>query len=227
MSRGGFTSFNLAHHVGDTADAVRANRAALRSTLPREPQWLDQQHGNRVLVIGDRCSGAPAASLDLEAPPGADACVAFQRQRVCAVLTADCLPIVVCDRTGTRVGIIHAGWRGLVSGVIEATLGALECRPHDVLAWIGPGIGAAAYEVGKDVRDRFERTNPALLACFRPSGPKRWHADLSRAARLVMQWQGVAEIHGGTHCTHREHDRFFSYRRDGITGRMATVAWIE
>jgi len=212
-----YSSLNLAAHVGDRAAAVSANRLLLREAahLPGEPLWLDQVHGTDVARHG--------GSSDV---PRADASVAFAAGRVCAVMTADCLPVVFTDRAGSRVGVAHAGWRGLLGGVLQATIAALGVAPEQLLAWLGPAIGSEAFEVGPEVRAAYLAAVPASGACFTPNAAGRYLADLYGLARCVLAGAGVGGTHGGGWCTARETDRFFSYRRDGVTGRMATLAWL-
>jgi len=217
-SAGPFASLNLAAHVGDRAEAVAENRRRLRVAvaLPAEPLWLEQVHGVDV-AVHDGTSG----------PRRADASIAFSAGRVCAVMTADCLPIVLADRTGTRVGVAHAGWRGLLGGVVEATVARLECDPRELLAWLGPAIGAAAFEVGAEVREAFVSRSADLASGFTSNERGRFQADLYGLARRVLAAVGVTAVHGGGWCTHAEASRFFSFRRDGTTGRMATLAWLS
>jgi len=217
VSEGPYASLNLAAHVGDRPAAVTTNRLLLREAahLPGEPLWLEQVHGTGVLRHdGTACGGR------------ADASVAFVADRVCAVMTADCLPVVFADRTGTRVGVAHAGWRGLVGGVLQATIAALDIPAGDLHAWLGPAIGPEAFEVGPEVREAYLARVPGSEACFRRSDGGRHLADLYRLAVLVLEQAGVTGVHGGGWCTHRESERFFSFRRDGVTGRMATLAWL-
>lgn len=216
-SEGPYASLNLAAHVGDLPEAVAENRSRLRAAagLPGEPLWLEQVHGVDVLVH----EGAPAGR-------SADASVAFERGRVCAVMTADCLPVVLADRAGTRIGIAHAGWRGLLAGVIEATIDRLGGDPQELEAWLGPAIGAAAFEVGEEVRDAYARRSAIMTGAFTPNARGRYQADIYGLARTVLAEAGVNAVSGGGWCTHAEADRFFSFRRDGTTGRMATLAWL-
>ena len=218
VSEGPYASLNLAGHVGDRPEAVAGNRLLLREAahLPGEPLWLEQVHGVEVV----RHAGAVGE------PPRADAAVAFEPGRVCAVMTADCLPVVLTDRAGTRVGVAHAGWRGLVGGVLEATIAALEVPPASLHAWLGPAIGPAAFEVGTDVRDAYLAGVEGSAACFTPNDRGRYRADIYGLARLVLGAAGVESVRGGGWCTHEDAQRFFSYRRDGVTGRMATLAWL-
>ena len=220
VSEGPYASLNLAAHVGDRADAVAANRMLLRQAahLPGEPLWLEQVHGTEV------AQHAGTAGK----PPRADAAVAFELGRVCVVMTADCLPVVFADRAGTRVAVAHAGWRGLVGGVLQATIAALEVPPADLHAWLGPAIGPGAFEVGPEVREAYlaNLAVPDTDACFVPNDRGRYLADLYGLARLVLGAAGVTSIHGGGWCTHEDARRFYSFRREGVTGRMATLAWL-
>ena len=214
-----YASFNLAQHVGDDPAAVAANRAILRRTaaLPSEPLWLEQVHGIDVVEH----TGTAVA------PPRADAAGALEPGRVCVVMTADCLPVVFVDRAGTRVGVAHAGWRGLVGGVLEATISALHCLPSQLVAWLGPAIAPGAFEVGAEVRDAFVTKDPANGTAFVPNANGRFQADLYVLARNTLAQAGVRSVSGGGHCTSAEPEQFFSFRRDsGRTGRMATLAWL-
>ena len=217
-----FASFNLAQHVGDDPETVRANRAVLRAAakLPAEPLWLEQVHGIEVVA-----HPGPGASDGL--PRRADAAVAFEPGRVCVVMTADCLPVVFADRAGTRIGVAHAGWRGLVGGVLEATVSALQTAPGQLVAWLGPAIGPAAFEVGPEVRAAFIARDSANEAAFVLNAAGRFQADLYGLARRALARVGLHQVSGGTHCTQSEAADFFSFRRDGgQTGRMATLAWL-
>jgi len=218
MSAAPFESFNLATHVGDDAKSVEVNRAKLRTVLrlPAEPLWLEQVHGCAVAEAGSDPEGC-AADATVVRGPGA----------VAAVLTADCLPVLLCDRGGRVAAAAHAGWRGLVGGVIEAALARLGVPPAQVLAWLGPAIGPAAFEVGPEVREQFLQTTAGAEAAFRPSPAGRWLADLYTLARLRLTAQGVRSVSGGHWCTYHDAARFYSYRRDGVTGRMASLIWLE
>lgn len=217
-SQGPFASLNLALHVGDDATAVRSNRARVREALrlTAEPCWLEQEHGTRVV---NACQGAER--------PRADASIGRGPGQVCAVLTADCLPVLLCTRAGDRVAAVHAGWRGLAAGVIESTLAALESPPDEVLAWLGPAIGPAAYEVGEDVRARFTAGDARAAGAFTANPRGRWQADLRALARLRLHAAGVPAVSGHDLCTWAEPERFYSYRRERTCGRMATLVWIE
>jgi len=204
---------NLGARCGDDADRVRRNRERLARMLPASPQWLQQVHGSAVATH----SGCVARE------PEADALVAFAPGRVCAVLTADCLPVAFCDRAGSRVGVAHAGWRGLAAGILQATVDALGCGPDGVLAWLGPAIGPSVYEVGEDVAAAF---TGEFSRALEPRGD-RWLLDLYTAARLKLAAAGVTAVSGGGLCTYSAPERFFSFRRDGNTGRMATLVWFD
>lgn len=220
VSSGSYASLNLAGHVGDEAAAVRENRDRLAALLPRGADvcWLRQVHGTRVV-------DARTAPQDAEA----DASVSRAPGATCAVLTADCLPVLFCSSAGDEVAAAHAGWRGLLDGVLEATLAALQAAPGATLAWFGPAIGPTAFEVGPEVRAAFlARAGAAARAtesCFRDSPERPGHsfADLYGLARIRLASAGITRIYGGECCTFGEPGRFYSYRRDGATGRMASV----
>lgn len=212
-----YDSLNLGDHVGDDLAAVEANRAQLGRQLPAAPLWLRQVHGTAVV---DAATTRPGTE--------ADAAVARTRGMVCAVMTADCLPVLLCDDHGTVVGAAHAGWRGLCDDVIEATVAAMQMPGENLLAWLGPAIGPAAFEVGDEVRAAFVTRDPAAARAFQPSRNNgKWLADLYQLARQRLAACGVSRIHGGEFCTFSEPDRFFSYRRDGKTGRMASLIWLK
>ena len=214
-SRGHWASLNLAAHVDDDTAAVAANRARLRDALrlPAEPFWLEQVHGKRLVEAGD--TGDRRADGSWTRAPGV----------VCAVLTADCLPVLLCDRAGTRVAAVHGGWRGLAAGVIGAAVEALAVVPADIMAWLGPAIGPDAFEVGAEVRSAFLAVDAGHEGDFRPGADGRWLADLYGIARRQLLGLGVSGIYGGGYCTFRDAGRFYSYRRDGTTGRMASLIW--
>jgi polyphenol oxidase len=215
VSTGAYASFNLAAHVGDDPVSVRRNREILRAALPSEPVWLDQRH--------------TATVADAEAGPCgvADASVSRTPGTVCAVLTADCLPVLLCDEAGSWVAAAHAGWRGLAAGIVEATVARSPALPARLIAWLGPAIGPRRYEVGDDVRAAFVRGDPAATDAFAPSPGGRWMADLYALARRRLAAAGVRRVHGGELCTASDAGRFYSFRRDGVTGRMATLIWLE
>ncbi len=218
-SQAPYETFNLAKGVGDDEHAVKANRAILNDvlSLPNEPVWISQTHSTIVLPARPETKGKEA-----------DATFANQPEQVCAVMTADCLPIFLCDRSGTHVAAIHAGWRGLAHGIIENTLQTLNLSPENILIWLGPAIGPKVYELGEEVRDIFVCDDPQAEKAFVPSQNEgRWLGDLYALARLRLRRYGVSAIYGGEYCTYSDAARFFSYRRDGgKTGRMASLIWI-
>ena len=215
VSESPYDGFNLATHVGDDPASVARNRALLRQALPGEPLWLEQVHG---------CAVADAASA--MAGARADAAVAARRGAVCAVLTADCLPVLFCDRNATVVAAAHAGWRGLAGGVLEATLARMAVPPAQVLAWLGPAIGPRAFEVGEEVRAAFVGIHAEAGHAFQPAdAPGKWLADLYALARLRLAAAGVSAVYGGGLCT-RSDARFYSYRREPVTGRFASLIWL-
>lgn len=223
ISRGACDSLNLAGHVADDPRAVEENRARLRQVLPEVPLWLEQVHGTQVHDATHPRSWRMAA-------PRADAAVTALRGMPLAILTADCLPVVLSDDAGMVLGVAHAGWRGLAAGVLEATVEALRrIRPQadGWQAWIGPAIGPAAFEVGEEVHRAFVDGDPQAKSCFeRWPDTGRWHADLPALARLRLMRAGVADVELSGECTYRQHERYFSYRRDAHCGRQATIAWL-
>ena len=218
ISRAPFDSFNLGDRVGDSPDNVRRNRVFLRETLnlPSDPVWLKQAHGVNVV-------DASKVETGIEADGG----YTDQPGVVCAVLTADCLPVFLCGRDGTKVGLLHAGWRGLAAGIIAAGIRRMQTPAAEILAWLGPAIGPASYEIGDEVRQGFIKKDPDLAGIFAPSQSGRWLADLYALARRELHAQGVRMIFGGDRCTFRESELFFSYRRDGTCGRMASLIWLD
>jgi polyphenol oxidase len=218
VSGGPFASLNLGDHVGDDPQAVASNRARLRAALrlPAEPLWLEQVHGAEVARFGG-----------LGDPPRADAAVTDRAGEVCAVMVADCLPVLFASRSGGTVGIAHAGWRGLAAGVLERTIEAMAIPPGDVMAWLGPAIGPEAFEVGDEVRAAFCEQAPAAGRHFVANARGRWWADLAGLARDRLAGAGVTAVYGGGPCTFADPGRFFSYRRDGMTGRFAALIWQE
>jgi len=209
-------SFNLGDHVGDSPVSIAANRAKLRALLPGQPIWLQQVHGITA-VDADFSTNLPVA----------DAAIARQPGKVCVVMTADCLPVLLCDRAGTVVAAAHAGWRGLLAGVLEATIGKMGVPASELLAWLGPAIGPKCFEVGDEVHAAFiDQTHDSALA-FSPRRPGKWLANIYTLAHQRLQAAGVDSISGGDFCTVSDTERFFSYRRDGITGRMASLIWLD
>jgi hypothetical protein len=210
-----YDTFNLGDHVGDAPHVVAHNRQQLSSLMPSEPVWLQQVHGT---VVAD----AGTASCR----PQADACVARHTGAVCAVMTADCLPILLCDEEGTVVGAAHAGWKGLAAGVIEATVQSMQVDPRKLMAWFGPAISQRAFEVGEEVRATFIAHQAQATEAFVPGVNGKWLADIYLLAHQRLHSLGVTRVYGGDLCTFSDPARFFSYRRDGITGRMATFIWL-
>lgn len=216
VSTGPYASLNLGTRVNDDPAVVERNRALLASHLPEEPRWLMQVHGNRVVD-----------AAGLRQPVEADAAISRTAGVVCAVMVADCLPVLLADRAGTVVGAAHAGWRGLAAGVIENTVVAMAVAPADLVAWLGPAIGPAAFEVGADVRDAFVAQDAGGASAFVDHKPGKWLADLFTLARRRLHAIGVNEVHGGGLCTVSDPGRFYSHRRDRVTGRMAALIWLS
>jgi polyphenol oxidase len=218
VSQPPYDSLNLALQVGDDPVAVTRNRADLCQAcgVPREPFWLSQVHGCRV---------ADSAS-DL---PGCEADAVFSRRshQVCGVLTADCLPLLMTDRAGRVVCAVHAGWRGLAAGVVESAVARLSVPPQELLVWMGPAIGSDAFEVGDEVRQAFVKRSAEDAQAFRRNSRGRWLADIYHLARLRLRRLGVGYVGGGDYCTWTQSSLFFSYRREGETGRMAALIWLE
>ena len=214
-SQGVWKGFNLGDHVGDDPVHVAANRAELERVLGCRPAWLTQVHGTEV------CKADPAQVLE------ADASWTDQPGIACTIMTADCLPALFCTRDGQRVAAAHAGWRGLLDGVLEQTVATLGGSPADVLVWLGPAIGPAAFEVGAEVREAFIAADPQAVSAFVPSEREgHWLADIYQLARQRLAASGVTSVYGGGECTFSDAERFYSYRRDGQTGRMASLIWI-
>jgi len=219
VSAAPYLGLNLGFATGDDPRSVQENRARLAALLPQEPRWLKQVHGARVVeaeAVHDR--------------PEADASIARTAGTVCAVLVADCLPVLFADRAARTVAAAHAGWRGLAAGVIDNTVAAMAREgvdAPDVIAYIGPGIGPRAFEVGDEVRAAYMSRDAGNAAAFSPRSPGKWLADLPALARRALERCGVREIHGGDLCTYSDPRRFYSYRRDGETGRMAALIWRE
>jgi len=216
-SQGPYASLNLGTHVGDRADAVAENRERLDSRLGLDgpPRWLNQVHGN-VIVSAE----------DAAAPVSADGSITSTARVACVVMTADCLPLLLCDQNGDHVAAVHGGWRGLAGGVVEAAVAAFVARglsPLSLLCWLGPTIGPVAYEVGVEVRDALQDAEDVDALTGNSAG--RWQLDLYRLARIRLEHCGVTQVFGGGYCTHTDEARFFSHRRDGICGRQATLIW--
>ena len=217
-----YDGLNLGSHVNDRPEAVAQNRQLFKqqAKMPAEPLWLNQVHGTVCVVL---------EQTDFSVGPvTADASTTKTKGQVSVVLTADCLPVLFCDASGTQVAAAHAGWRGLVDGVLEQTLAQFS-DPTTVMAWLGPTIGATAFEVGDEVRQAFIEKDAKADAAFTivPDKTSKWLADLYQLARLRLSACGVTQIYGGAFCTYTDSQRFYSYRRDGQTGRMASCIWID
>jgi polyphenol oxidase len=213
-----YAAFNLGAHVGDDPLAVAENRQILRreAGLPAEPKWLAQVHG---IVVAD---------LDADAGYGAaDAAITRQTGKVCAILTADCLPILLATEAGDVVGAAHAGWRGMAAGVIGAAVHAMRAPAERLIAWLGPAIGPKHFEVGGEVREAMLKADSGAGEAFKPGAGGRFMADLPMLARRQLNQLGVERVYGGGECTFASADRYFSHRRDGVTGRQATLIWRE
>lgn len=212
VSSGSYLSYNLGKHVGDDDDCVAENRRLFVSAcdLPREPDWLTQVHGCAVAVSGEIT------------PDEADAAITRNAGDVVAVLTADCLPLLLCADDGAEIAAIHGGWRGLAGGVVASTLSRMTTPRKRIMAWLGPAISKAAFEVGGEVREAFVGADPGSASCFEANEHGRWQADLYAIARRHLLAAGVEAVFGGDYCTYRDRERFFSYRRDGQCGRMAS-----
>lgn len=221
VGRGASASLDVGHASlddtpADERGAVVENRRRVQAFLPSAPVWLSQVHGRDVAKIGANTSPTPSR---------ADAAVTREANVVLAVRVADCMPVLLADRDASVVAAAHAGWRGLAAGVLENTLSAMECDPARIVAWLGPAIGRGAFEVGADVRDAFVDRDPGAHRAFVAKSPGKWLCDLEALARMRLAHAGVRSVAGGGLCTHSDRARFFSYRRDGATGRMAAFVW--
>lgn len=216
VSAAPYATLNLGSHVGDAPLAVAHNRMLLAPLLPSEPVWLEQVHGVSVV---------DAANADCR--PRADASISSRAGAVCVVMTADCLPLLLCNTDGTVVGAVHAGWRGLCAGMIENAVRAMRVPPPSLMAWLGPAIGQVAFEVGDEVRTAFTAQQAAATAAFMPGITGKWQADIYMLARQRLHALGVTKIYGGDLCTYSDRDRFYSHRRDGVSGRTGTFIWME
>lgn len=215
-----FDSFNLGDHVGDEKSAVKTNRTLLaeKFNLPHAPLFLTQTHSTRVIKL-------PYTGNNLEA----DAVYTNQPNQVCAVMTADCLPVIFTTQQGNEVAAAHAGWRGLCDGVLEETVKCFQATPEDIIAWLGPAIGPTAFQVGMDVIEQFMAFDPIAEQAFQPDSTQegKYLGNLYQIAKQRLNKLGITNISGGDHCTFNEKETFFSYRREGVTGRMASVIWFE
>ncbi|WP_323017194.1 peptidoglycan editing factor PgeF [Castellaniella sp.] len=230
VSAAPWDSLNLGLHVGDDPAAVQENRARVQAGLPAAPLWLDQVHGTTVWHADEAVAAEPAGLTALGVAPCADAAITASRGLPLAIMTADCLPVVLADDAGTVLGVAHAGWRGLAAGVLENTLAAMQRRAASARgwrAWIGPGIGPDVFEVGDEVRAAFAAEDAGAAGCFAPSvRAGHWLADLAGLAERRLAQAGVARVELSGECTYRQAERYFSYRRQARTGRQATLAWL-
>lgn len=219
VSQSVYSSLNLGDHVGDDPLAVLANRNLLAAKIQANLVWLNQVHGTRVVDAADYIASSVL--------PEADAAFACQPGVACTVMTADCLPVLFCDEAGTAVAVAHAGWRGLLAGVLEETILAMRVPGKRLMAYLGPAIGPQVFEVGDEVRAAFVGFSADAAAAFRPVADGKWLADIYELARQRLAGQGVERVSGGDFCTMTDAERFFSYRRDGQTGRMASTIWLD
>ena len=217
LSNAPFEQLNLALHVGDDDDKVNRNRELLRHQLqlPAVPEWINQTHGTHTVI------------LEEDITRDADAAITRMPGKVAVVMTADCLPILLCNRDGTEVGAVHAGWRGLERGVVQQALATMQSSNELLKAWIGPGISQACFEVGDEVREAFEDSVPKSRDYFSSHREGHWLCDLAGIAEMILHSQGVGEVYRDSYCTFQDAERFFSYRRDSVTGRMASLIWIK
>ena len=217
-----YDSLNIGAHVGDASEAVAENRRRVSAhlKLPAEPLWLEQVHGIEVLDLD------AARLLVSAAPPTADAAIARRTGNVCVMQVADCMPVLFASRDGSAVAAAHAGWRGLAAGVLEKAVARLAVAPGGLIAWLGPAIGPAHFEVGGEVRAAFLAHDAAAAGAFSPNSRGRWQCDLAALARRRLERAGVSAVFGGDWCTYSDPLRFFSYRRDGQCGRMAALIWL-
>ena len=217
VSQAPWDSLNLGAHVGDELQHVQTNRQRMLelADLPSMPQWLEQVHGTEVLTLDWKVPASLRADAAYTRTPGV----------VCGVMTADCLPVLFCSQDGQEVAAAHAGWRGLCNGVLEETIKAFSAPPSQIVAWLGPAISTDAFEVGPEVREAFIAQNPGDSTAFRPAGEK-FYADLWQLAKHRLQACGVRHVWGGGQCTYSQPEQFFSFRRDGVTGRMASLIWL-
>ena len=213
-----YSSFNLATHVGDEPDIVAKNRDYLSNIarLPESPRWLNQVHGTHI-----------CESENWQLNMDADAIISHHSNHVCAIMTADCLPLLLCNQQGDKVAAIHAGWRGLAAGIIEKTVAKLNCRPDEILVWLGPAIGPSQFEVGIDVYEAFSSHSENAYRAFEQTDVSHYLANIYLLATQRLNKLGISAIFGGKECTASDNQQFFSYRRDGITGRMASLIWIS
>lgn len=218
VSEGPFASLNVGLTAGDLRSIVTRNRALLRraASMPAEPAWLQQVHGTELVELnGDDPQGVTA-----------DGSHTTRSSVVCAVMSADCLPVLLCNHAGTKVAALHGGWRGLAAGIINKGVERFA-KSDRLLAWLGPAISVSAYEISAEVRDQFICKDETMATCFKPSRTGHWFADLYALARKQLASVGVTAVYGGQFCTYTQADKFFSFRRDGKTGRMVSAVWLD
>ena len=225
VSQAPYDSFNLGAHVGDEPSAVNSNRTLLVNDggLPQYPLFLNQTHSTQVVILPNDLDSS------VEQPVNGDAVYTNQAGQVCVVMTADCLPVLFVSTRGDEVAAAHAGWRGLCDGILEATVAKFSAPRTTIYAWLGPAIGATAFQVGAEVRSAFVQQDPAAELAFQidPNDKTKYLADLYLLARQRLKSAGIDHIYGGEYCTFNQQERFFSYRRDGVTGRMASLIWFD
>ena len=216
ISQGVYAANNLALHVGDDSEKVESNRQRLKTlcALPAEPAWLTQIHSNIVVNSEDALCEADASYSD-------------QKNQVCVVMAADCLPILLCDKNGQQIAAVHAGWRGLLNDVIENSVARFRGSTNDIMVWLGPAIGKEVFEVGNEVYDAFVNRHEAATDFFQSRENNKYLADMVGLAKFRLELAGVSAIYGGQYCTFSDEERFFSYRRDGVCGRMASLIWLD
>lgn len=213
-----YKSFNLALHVGDNPAHVLENRHKLQQLTGAQLrfQWLNQVHGNKIIQAAPSCGEQTA-----------DAIYTHKSEMVCAVLTADCLPVFFCDSQGSQVALAHAGWRGLATGILENTIDTFSIPTSDLLVWLGPAIGPQKFEVGDDVRNTYLSISKEFSKAFLPIKHGYWYADIYMLATIKLNMCGVEAIYGGKYCTFTDQNLFYSYRKEGVTGRMASLIWMD
>lgn len=217
VSRGVYAYFNVATHVSDEPEHVARNRELLReeNNLPGEPLWLQQTHSTIVIDAAEHFDGIEA-----------DACFTQQANTICTVMTADCLPVLICAHDGSEVAAVHAGWRGLAAGIIEKTIERMQSSPEDLLVWLGPAIGPKHFQVQQDVVSAFTQQNPDALNCFTQQSDTHWLADMVGLTQQRLAPLGIKHLYGGDLCTYTDAEKFYSHRRDGTTGRIASLIWL-
>lgn len=219
VSKPPFDSFNIAYHVNDNPNDILTNRALLHEQLPCSAVWLEQIHSNKVIEVNSK--------TDLNIVEQADALFTKEKNIPLAIMTADCLPILLTDKKGSQIAAIHGGWRGLAGGIINNTVACFDCNPSDIKAWLGPAIGPERFEVGQDVIDAFSKLNINHLSGFKPQKNGKFLADIFVLAQQLLIQLGISNISSEQRCTYDDPELFYSYRRDNQTGRMASLIWIE